>query len=160
MNDQPAGRSTALPGGCLLLQRQQHQSGSWSRSACSEMMIALLPPSSRSRLFPRRAATASLRLLCLFFFFFFFFFFSIRVEPVAEISATRLSLVINPPVILSPMIRFETPSGMPFALNTPAMMCWHAMAVTEVLSDGFHMHTFPQTQAQSRIPAPYCYRKS
>ena len=105
-----------------------------SRSAFSVMMMALLPPSS-SRLLPRRAPTAALTAL------------PIRVDPVADTSGTRVSLLISSPMLRSPITRQLTPSLILFRLKTSCAICWHAMAVKGVFSDGFQTHTSPQTQA-------------
>ncbi|MNL18903.1 hypothetical protein D3C87_1400750 [compost metagenome] len=107
-----------------------------SRSACSEIMIALLPPSS-NKLFPKRAPTATATA------------FPMRVEPVAEMRGMRVSFVSSSPTSLSPMIRFETPSGISLALKTAAIICWQAMAVKGVFSEGFQIQTLPHTRAKA-----------
>jgi hypothetical protein len=38
-------------------------------------------------------------------------------------------------------------------------MCWQAMAVKGVFSDGFQMQTSPQTQASRAVPAPNRHRE-
>src|SRR5690606_37878297 len=107
-----------------------------SKSACSEMIIALLPPSSRI-LLPSRDATAAATAL------------PIRVDPVADTSAIRRSLASRSPRSLPPCTRQETPSGMLFRDSTSAMSAWQATAVIGVFSDGFHTHTLPHTQAMA-----------
>src|ERR1700748_4010281 len=105
-----------------------------SRSAFSEMMMALFPPNS-NKLLPKRAPTAAPTAL------------PMRVEPVAETKGTRVSLAINSPIFLSPIIKQDTPSSIPFLLNTSCAICWQAIAVKGVFSDGFQMQTSPQIQA-------------
>src|SRR2546430_13513190 len=105
-----------------------------SRSACSETMIALLPPSS-SKALPSLAPTASPTAL------------PMRVEPVAEINGMRLSFAVHSPTFLPPTTRLLTPSGTLFLLKTSDTMFWQAKAQSGVFSEGFHTHTSPQTQA-------------
>ncbi|MNQ94091.1 hypothetical protein D3C85_1095920 [compost metagenome] len=61
----------------------------------------------------------------------------------------RPSFVISSPTSLSPKIKLHTPSETAFALKTCAIMCWQAIAVKGVFSDGFQMHTLPQTSASA-----------
>ncbi|MNL40305.1 hypothetical protein D3C87_1626470 [compost metagenome] len=79
-----------------------------SRSALSEMMIALLPPNSRIVL-PNRPATADETSLPIF------------VEPVNETNETRLSSFIRLPHAF-PVTRLHIPSGRSFAFNTLAII--------------------------------------
>src|SRR4051812_31749307 len=105
-----------------------------SRSASFEIMIELFPPSS-SRARPNLAPTAAPTAL------------PIRVEPVADTRGILESLAIVSPSSFSPITRLQTPSGTLLALNTSATIFWQARAQRGVFSDGFHMHTSPQTQA-------------
>src|SRR6202012_1771114 len=105
-----------------------------SKSAFSLIMMALLPPSS-NKLLPNLAPTAAPTAL------------PIRVEPVADINGKRPSFDINSPIFLSPITRHDTPSSILFLLKTSCTMCWQAMAVNGVFSDGFQMHTSPHIQA-------------
>src|SRR3569833_1968864 len=109
-----------------------------SRSAYWLTIMALFPPSS-NKLLPNRAPTAAPTAL------------PIRVEPVADTNGTRLSFDINSPITRSPIIRHETPSGTSFLSKTSCMMCWQAIAVNGVFSDGFQTHTSPQTQAKAAL---------
>ena len=72
-----------------------------------------------------------------------------RVEPVAETKGTRLSLAISFPISPSPITSPETPSGTPLAAKTSWVMCWQAIAVSGVFSDGFQTQTSPQTHAKA-----------
>src|SRR5579871_319220 len=105
-----------------------------SRSACSEIIIALLPPSSNKDL-PKRAPTAVPTAL------------PIRVDPVAETNGIRTSLAIHSPTSLLPTINPLTPSGTLLFSKTSATICWQATPHKGVFSDGFQTHTSPQTQA-------------
>src|SRR5690348_6879667 len=104
------------------------------RSASSEMIIALLPPSSNNER-PSLAPTAAPTAL------------PIRVEPVADTNGTLVSLAIHSPTSRPPITRPLTPSGTLLALNTSCIIFWQATAQRGVFSDGFHTHTSPQTQA-------------
>ena len=106
-----------------------------SRSASLEMMMALLPPSSRI-LRPKRPATAVATFL------------PIGVEPVKETNGILLSLLSRSPIGL-PITTLEIPSGISLAFNTFARICWQAMAQTGVLDDGFQTHTLPHTRARA-----------
>src|ERR1044071_9554186 len=99
------------------------------------MIIALLPPNSSNAL-PNLAPTAAPTAL------------PIRVEPVADTSGTRASLLIHSPVSRPPTTRPLTPSGTLLALNTLAIIFWQAIAVSGVFSDGFHTQVLPHTQAR------------
>src|SRR5579872_1996463 len=104
------------------------------RSAYSDIIMALLPPSS-SKERPRRAATAVPTAL------------PMRVDPVADISGMRVSLLIHSPHSLLPITRPQTPSGTLFALNTSAIIFWQAIAESGVFSDGFHTQVLPHISA-------------
>src|SRR5689334_11028063 len=103
-----------------------------SKSACSDIMMALFPPNSR-RALPSLEPTAAPTAL------------PMRVEPVAETSGMRGSFAIHSPASLPPTIRLLTPSGTLFLLNTSDTICWHAIAHNGVFSEGFQTHTSPQT---------------
>ena len=81
-----------------------------SRSASLDIMIALFPPSS-NKLRPKRAPTAAPTA------------FPIRVDPVADNSAIRLSWLISAPMLRSPRIKHEVPSGTSLASNTFWIIC-------------------------------------
>src|SRR3954468_9542643 len=104
-----------------------------SRSALSEIIMALLPPNSKSAL-PNRAPTAAPTAL------------PMRVEPVADTSGTRASLDIHSPTSRPPTSTLFTPSGTLLFLKTAETICWQANAQSGVFSDGFQIHTSPQTQ--------------
>src|SRR4051812_32774500 len=70
-----------------------------------------------------------------------------RVEPVADTSATCSSLQSHSPTSCLPCIRQLTPSGTSFFSNTSATICWQATAHSGVFSLGFQIHTLPQTHA-------------
>ncbi len=91
------------------------------KSACSEIMIALLPPSSNNDL-PKRAPTAVPIAL------------PILVEPVAEINGILESCAIHSPTSLSPFIKLLTPSGTLFFSKTSETICWQAIAHNGVFS--------------------------
>src|SRR6478735_6882333 len=103
-----------------------------SRSASFDMMMALLPPSSKM-VFPSLAATAVLTAL------------PMRVEPVADKSGTRVSLHNHSPTSLPPCIKPFTPSGTLFFSNTSATIFCTAIPHKGVFSLGFQMLTLPQT---------------
>ena len=105
-----------------------------SKSASLEIIMALLPPSS-SKALPNLAPTAAPTAL------------PILVDPVAETKGILVSFAIHSPTSLPPIIKLQTPSGTLFLLNTSSMICWQAMAHKGVFSEGFHIHTSPQTQA-------------
>ena len=96
--------------------------------------MALLPPNSSNDL-PSLPATATATDL------------PMRVDPVAETSATRLSSAIHFPVSASPITKQDTPSGTLFFAKTSAIIFWQATADKGVFSDGFQIHTSPQTHA-------------
>src|SRR5579863_4967989 len=98
--------------------------------------MALLPPSS-NKLRPSLAPTAAPTAL------------PIRVEPVADTNGTRVSFDISSPITLSPITKHDTPSGTSFFSNTSCTICWQAMAVSGVFSDGFQTQTSPHIQANA-----------
>ena len=72
----------------------------------------------------------------------------ISVEPVAEISGTRLSLTsVSAISSLVPITRLNTPSGTLFPFMTFAMIRCRAIEHRGVLGLGFQIETFPQTAA-------------
>ncbi|MNT37999.1 hypothetical protein D3C72_1741690 [compost metagenome] len=106
------------------------------KSASGVTMIALFPPSSKSVL-PRRCATVTATS------------FPMRVDPVAEIKAMRLSAESHSPTSLSPIMRLDIPSGSPLLCRISASNFWQAMAHSGVFSLGFQTTVLPQTRARA-----------
>src|SRR5690606_757969 len=105
------------------------------KSACSDTIIALLPPNSKIVL-PKRPATTCDTWR------------PILVDPVNETKGIRLSLLIKSPVKF-PVTKQLTPSGMLFSAKTLEMIFWQATAHKGVLELGFQTQTSPQTQAKA-----------
>src|SRR5579875_1009239 len=112
----------------------KHPINAISKSASLDIMIALLPPNSNNDL-PNLAPTAAPTAL------------PMRVEPVAETSGILLSLAMRSPKSLSPITKLQTPSGTLFSLKIFEMIFKQAIAHSGVFSEGFQIHTSPQTQA-------------
>ena len=107
-----------------------------SRSALGATIAALLPPSSSSRR-PKRPATTGATAR------------PIRVEPVADTSATRGSATRASPTSGPPSTTALTASGAPARRAASASSAWQASAVRMVFSDGFHTTVSPQTSASA-----------
>ena len=105
-----------------------------SRSALGATMAALLPPSSSSSL-PNRLATRGAMVR------------PIRVEPVAETSATRGSSTSAWPTSAPPSTSWLTAAGAPTRSAAWLSSAWQASAVSRVFSDGFQTTGSPQTSA-------------
>ena len=104
------------------------------RSAVSETIIALLPPSSSSER-PRRAPTVLPTSL------------PMAVEPVAETSGNRLSSAIFWPISRPPMITLETPRGISGMLSSALFTtAWQASAHKGAFSEGLNTMAFPHTR--------------
>ncbi len=97
------------------------------------MMIALLPPSSRSDR-PSRLPTTSPTIR------------PIRQLPVAEIKGKRWSSSIRRPISSPPTQSWKTPSQS-LAPATSSTIFWTAMAASGVRGDGFQIMVSPQTAA-------------
>ena len=112
-----------------------------SRSADGQTMAALLPPSSRIVL-PKRAATTGATAR------------PIRVEPVADTTATRGSAASFAPVSGPPIRQAARPSGAsPNWRAALAKTAITASAVSGVFSDGFQITGLPQTSASAAFQA-------
>ena len=110
-------------------------------SALSEIIIALLPPSSKIVL-PNRSPT----ILATFFPTF--------VEPVAEIRITRLSARKSSPTYLElDATKFRIPSGTLLRSSTLLTMFETAIAHNITFEEGFQSTTSPQTIANIAFQA-------
>ncbi|KAG0748010.1 hypothetical protein G6F24_015459 [Rhizopus arrhizus] len=107
------------------------------RSAVSSRMMALLPPSSSSTR-PKRCATRGPTWR------------PMRVEPVAETSATVCESTSASPTSRPPISTSDRPAGAsPKRCIAWAKSAWQARAVSGVFSDGFHTTALPQTMASA-----------
>ena len=104
------------------------------KSAVGATMMALLPPSSKILLPKRRPTIAATSR-------------PMRIDPVADTSATRLSLVINSPSSLPPVTMVLNPFGKPNSSLTSFQICWQATAHNGTFSLAFQIQALPQTQA-------------
>ena len=112
-----------------------------SRSAEGATITPLLPPSSRiarAKRCARRGATAR----------------PIRVDPVAETSATRASSTSASPASRPPIKSCDRPSGAsPNRAAARSKIACVAKAVSGVFSDGFHTTLLPHTNASAAFHA-------
>ena len=111
-----------------------------SISAEGQTIPALLPPSSRMHL-PKRAATFGPTIR------------PMRVEPVAEISATFGLSTSVAPTSGPPISTWLRPSGAssPNRARARSNTAWQASAVSGVFSDGFQITGSPQTSASAEF---------
>ena len=108
-----------------------------SRLALGVTMIALFPPSS-SNVRPRRRVTTSPTCRPIF------------VEPVAEISAIRESLIKRSPIVaLSPITRLKIAGSTSLARQMRSAILIVASAVSGVWLDGFQTVASPHTHASA-----------
>src|SRR6184192_1670283 len=112
-----------------------------SRSALGATIMALLPPSSNN-VRPNRFVTTSPMRRPIF------------VEPVAEISGTRESLISASPIVAPPPItRLKIAGSTSFARQTRSAILLVAIAVNGVSLDGFQTVESPHTAARALFQA-------